>query len=178
MNAYDIGVMCGIALGAVIAIVVNRVLRKSGRMINGYDERQLAEQGRAAKWGMYALVIMIMCYGLIGSYLTRVTPLLACSCIGIIGISVYAGVCIAREAYFPFNGSLKVIRITLAIGIVNVIIAVIAFITGGVYDEDGMMRMQMINLVAGVDCIVVPLLGYFKAKSDAARLSDDEEPEE
>lgn len=173
--AFPIGVMCGI----VFVVIVKMRYSKNGNM-DVYDERQIAEQGRAAKWGFYSLMAMNCLYGCVGWMLDWLNTFEGVFLCMMVALGVYVGVCIYKEAYFPVNkNSYKLMMFTFAMGLLNLVIGILAFVgNGSPFDEDGVLLMQSINIMVGLICMVVPAAGYAKIRSGSKSLDDYDSEEE
>ncbi len=173
--AFPIGVMCGIVFVVIMKLRSNKTSRR-----DVYDERQLAEQGRAAKWGFYSLMVMNCLYGCFGWMLDCLNTFEGVFICMMVSIGVYVGVCIYKEAYFPVNkNSRKLMLFVFGMGLLNLVIGIMAFVrNGSLLDEDGILLMQSINIIVGVLCILIPIVSYVKIMRDGGSGDDSYSEEE
>lgn len=173
--AFPIGVMCGI-----VFVVIMKLRSNKSRAKDVYDERQIAEQGRAAKWGFYSLMVLNCLYGCFGWMLDWLNTFEGVFFCMMVSIGVYVGVCIYKEAYFPVNkNSYKLMLFVFAMGLINLVIGIMTFVrNGSLLDEDGILLMQSINIIVGVLCMLIPVIGYAKVKSGSGSGDDSYSEEE
>lgn len=171
----------GLMLGFIVAIVLVFAFRKKmlGREKPQYDERQLAEQGRAAKIAYYTLMSYIIIYGALLSVMeiTIASPLVVIFAGVLLSIVVYALVCIKNEAYFPINQSAsRWLYFLDIIGIINIAIFIInALAEGGILEADGSISTYIVNLLCGMVLLALSLVCRISMKK--AKEVDDEELE-
>ncbi|MBQ0005216.1 MAG: hypothetical protein KBS68_05070 [Clostridiales bacterium] len=173
--AYALGFVFGVAVAAGIIWLVKKFIWKGQKA--KYDERQLVEQGKAGKIGMYALMIYNVCYGLIDMVfgIENVSTFTAMVGGCIFAVLVYACVCIWNEAYFPINqSSKKWIILVAGLGILNIVIAVM-----NRSHLESILDGYAINFFAGIMCIVVDIVAIAKFQLvKKAAVEDDADDED
>lgn len=142
------GIAAGIAVAAVIVILVRTVLKKKTNVFsNEYDERQKVIQGEGYKIAYFTALILVALGGLI-SILTEKFPLsIPQFSIVVIWVSVcaYVTYCIAKDAYLSFRTKRKsIVILWLAIGIVNLAMSFVPMISGA---NSG---VAFVNLLTGI----------------------------
>lgn len=107
MNTNLIIVM-GMALIFLICVVIAVIKKKKGYLKCNYDERQKAIQGRAYKYGFFAIGIYQLFNGAICADTKPWADVLDMNFVGLaIGIFVYAFYAIWNDAYASVNENLK-----------------------------------------------------------------------
>ena len=117
---FYIGVLVGVAVGVLLVAKFRK--KMLGNEKAKYDERQLAEQGKASKYAYYMLMVYMFVFAFLESYdvIPFADPLIVAFAGIAISIMIYACICIKNEAYFPVNQSAKKwLHFLDAIGILN-----------------------------------------------------------
>lgn len=175
---FYIGMLVGIAVAALLVIKFRK--KMLGNEKAQYDERQLAEQGKAAKLAYYVLMIYIFVYAALQNLeiVTFVDPMIGAFAGIAISILIYACICIKNEAYFPINQSAKKwLHFLDAIGILNLVIFVLnVYGNGGMLEEDGSLTTSFINLLCAVLLLVLSIICRISMKKDN-EVEEDEESE-
>ncbi len=174
---YFIGFVVGVAVAVLLITIVRKKIFGSEKA--QYDERQLAEQGKAAKYAYYTLMIYIFLYAALESCEIPhfVSPMTGCFVGIVISILIYACICIRNEAYFPINQSAKKwLHFLDAIGILNLVIFVLnVWGNGGMLEEDGSLTTSFINLLCAILMLVISIICRITMKKNSE--VEDEEPE-
>lgn len=107
MNTNLITVMV-MALIFLICVVIAFIKKKKGYLKCNYDERQKAIQGRAYKYGFFAIGIYQLFNGAICADAKPWADVLDMNFVGLaIGVFVYASYAIWNDAYVSINENLK-----------------------------------------------------------------------
>ncbi|MDD6191265.1 MAG: hypothetical protein PUB75_06720 [Firmicutes bacterium] len=151
--AYGIGFICGLAFVFIAAFVFKKFFFRKKAV---YDERQKIEQGKACKAGFYFLLVYCMLFGIADNVFDfRLTQLPVMLGGALISVMIYAVYCIWKEAYFPINqSSIKWIVLLIALGIVNVFIAVMNISTSP--------QSTVINGMCAVMILIISIVSIIK----------------
>lgn len=170
----------GFAVGVVITVgaiwLVKKLLWKGQGKKAKYDERQLMEQGKAGKIGMYTLMVYNCLYGIVDMVFEPENVSTFTALVGgcILAVLIYACICIWNEAYFPINQSSKKWIVLLAfLGVLNVGIALM-----NREHLEGMIDGYAINMICGIMCLVVDAVALIKFQLVKKSAEADEEEEE
>lgn len=176
-NAYFYGLGLGLLLAVAAAVIVAVLERKSGVVGGRYDERQVAERGRAFRAGFFtalAALVLWACSSGAGIDLFDVPSGCAlCLCIAIL---VYAGVAIFRDAYLR-SGDRPGFHLILffALAAINLYPGVRA-IAKGSFLTDGRVTVEngcSVNFPVGVMLLAVAIMLLIKQLIDKRTERDD-----
>ena len=151
--AYGIGFICGLIFVVAAAFIIRKLIFRKKAV---YDERQKIEQGKACKAGFYFLLAYCLCFGFADNIFDfRFTQLPIMFGGALISVMIYAVYCIWKEAYFPINqSSIKWIVLLIALGIVNVFIAVMNISTSP--------QSTVINGMCAVMILIISIVSIIK----------------
>ena len=140
--------------------------RYSGKGRYQYDERQLAEQGKAGKYAMYTAMIAIFVCGILQDAGLEIGGIFgACCCIAI-SLTVFAGICIFKDAYFYTSRQPKVYMWYFgALGALLTASGIWRIVSGDVM-IDGVLTSGAICLPIGIMCIAIVLFIIIKRGMD------------
>lgn len=155
-TAYVLGVVCGIAVVALIAFVIGFILKKAQKTTPKYDERQEAVRGKVFKASYFTLLIYLLVWG----SFDVITGIVWCDTytgifIGaVLSVLVFAISSIFSGAYFRVGDKPGTfIGIFAFLGLVNLALG----ITRAVYGQiivDGKLTHNCISLLVGIMCLV------------------------
>lgn len=173
--AYTAGMAFGIAAGVVVVILLGKALKKHyGVDMNRYDERQKLAQGEAYKYGFYTLLILMFVH----AFVREVGMMFFESVAGeilliLMGVLVWAFVCMKREAYFSLDMQPKKFWIVYCVlGLVNVGFGIYNISDGDALVENGVLSNSSTNLIVGVFVFLMMALYAAVALTNGA---DDED---
>ena len=152
-----LGLVSGLALGIIIALVVLRLTKTNGRIKCEYDERQALIRGKGYKLSFFILLFYMVLYGLTTVMEIRIPAdnfvvMMLGVCLAVVAQVVY---CVWNEAYVSLNENpRKLIIAFVLIAVVNIAMGVSSVIEGTVV-VDGVLTFHCINLVAGIMCLLV-----------------------
>lgn len=109
----------------IIAILVYKLARRGEKNTN-FDERMELARGKGCYHAFLTILLLLGIYAVFPNQITRLgfTIPLACVLIICIGVFVFIAYTLWNDAYFAVNeNSKKVLRMTLALGAINGIIA-------------------------------------------------------
>ena len=164
--AYGLGFLCGILVVALAAAAVGAFVKKrQGKGPKGYDERQVAAQGRAAKAAYFTLLGYLLLYG----FFDVLTEIVWCDRFtgvfvgALISVAVYAVICIMEDAYFRVVDSTRTYIVLFAVvGVFNVALGV-AHMVEGDFAENGVLQCQnSMNFFCGL--MILTVLGAILVK--------------
>ncbi|BAL00185.1 hypothetical protein OBV_29860 [Oscillibacter valericigenes Sjm18-20] len=164
-----LGVLTGVAVGLLFVVV----LFKMKVLDMTFDERQKRARGQAFAWGFATLVICVAVYGLsdaiLGHWIDVLAACILCVCIA---VTVFAIVCIRKDAYLSLKERPRRIMLLFAVlAAVNLALGAI-YIRNGTLVENGMLTSRACNPITGIMLLVV--LAVYAAKY----LRDRKETEE
>lgn len=172
---YIIGFFFGISIIPLAVVLYKKVGKRDACT---YDERQKQGQFiayRASFWTLFATVLInAMVENLYGEWAPPMVSAFACC---IVSITVYACVCIAKDAYTPLNKNplhysllfLAIAVLNLAIGLINLYNTKLPY--GSVFSSG------MVNLMLAVALMVIDIVYTADTliKRRAAKESGEEE---
>ena len=167
MDAHTIGLFVGFASGILIAAVLLAFLMKKKVVDTSFDERQERARGIAFKYGFITLLACVVLYGLsdilLGRWCDAFTGGMICICIA---LTVFAGVCIRKDAYLSLNERPKNIVLLIVAGaVMNLALGLIPVFNGELM-EDGIVSFRAANLIAGVALLVILIIFVVKLSAD------------
>ena len=157
------GVISGVLIGLVIAVIMLRFVNKNKKMTAEYDEMQKLVRGRGYMYSFYTVLIFeaLMCVLSMGVELPAEQGVIHFVAI-IIGVTLHACYCIWHNAYVGLNMNLKRYVIIMAVvSAFNLWVAFTAWREGELF-SDGMFRAQTINLLCGLMFAVIGVVGLVK----------------
>ena len=115
-----VGVLSGVLIGLVIAVIMLRFVNKNKKMTAEYDEMQKLVRGRGYMYAFYTVLIFeaLMCVLSMGVELPAEQGVIHFVAI-IIGVTLHACYCIWHNAYVGLNMNLKryvIIMAVIAVG--------------------------------------------------------------
>ncbi|MDO4975962.1 MAG: hypothetical protein Q4E53_01755 [Eubacteriales bacterium] len=161
MNTYYLlGLFVGLFVGFLLIFSALKFTRTDRKRKLKYDERQIAAQGKAYKYGFFATLFANVLYGIAESstnYLLM-DPMAAMTICICIGVFVYAANGIWNDAYFALNERPKsIVIIFLAITVINLLPA-INNIRHGKMIVNGTLQSSCCNLACGLLILAVLLV--------------------
>lgn len=160
----------------LIAFLAEREKRsqKNGR----YDERQVAAQGSAFKWGFFTMMAYDLQYGLLSAGLGLVwcEPVVG-SLLGVLlGSAVYCMICILRDAYLRPTDSR-----TMSLVSINLLAACQLFLYFSNYSseppiQNGILKDSSVQLLFVVEALLIDLTFFIRSRMEK-REEQHEEPE-
>jgi len=165
---YIVGVILGLAVaGAGICILIY-LTTKNGSMKYDYDERQILARGKSFQSAFYTMVIYFMIYTAMHSgNLNLPIDYSLLAAIGVcLGVVVFAGNAIMKDAYFALNEKKKLLLVVffilgigdLALGIRNII--------AGIVIVNGVLTDEALPLVGGTMFVLLFAILLIKALMD------------
>ncbi len=161
---YAAGVVVGMALVAIVALVMKKVLKLNSRC-QDMDERQLLVQGKAYQVGFFAMMIANVLYGGVCEIM-EFSPLgtfggtFACMCVGLL---FFAGYSIFHDAYYGIHDSSK--KYMLIFGMLFVVMTcntIRIFSRGEGFVNGGLESYAAIELTMAVTMAAVLIMTLIK----------------
>ena len=148
-NSYVLGIAVGIAFGIMLVAFIFSYLKKKGKDICEYDERQKLAQLK----GWKAAFIAAVCFDIINAMAVDIfgpwASTMSC-CSLFIGVGAYGIVCIIKDAYTPLHKRAgRYILLLLALALVNIAIGALNCQSTGLI-KNGMLTMSWVNFFAAV----------------------------
>ena len=174
MDYKFIGVLCGLAIGLIIAWILMRMTKTNANKRCEFDERQKVARGDGYKYGFWTLVICNIIYGILSIGFPKFpmdTATIVFICI-VIAIVVHISYCIWHDAYFALNENRSRLMVLFAVvGVINICLGFWNLLAGEMI-QDGILNFRSINLICGVLFII--LFAEFLLKSKSGRIGDGE----
>ena len=174
---YMIGFLCGIAVVALVVLLIRFVFKKKNGVLCGeYDERQRAVQGRGYKYAYFTLMIAVVAGGLFDAWTgikwIELFPF-AVLCLWL-SLCVFVTYCIAKDAYVSFQAKRKVLILIFALSaLVNLGIALMEIICGNGIITDGCLNLTNANLFTGAASLQIALALCIRAIYERVRGEDE-----
>ncbi len=154
------GMLTGIAVGALVSIIILKLTKKDGKLKCRYDERQNTARGKGFKYGFYTALIGNLLYGLLISAVPEVPiePGAGVILIGLISTLVYVCYCIWCDSYFSLNENRT--RVLIALGVIsifNFFLGIRSLLTGEAF-ADGKLNFRSMNLFCGLMILIVLIM--------------------
>lgn len=158
-NSYVLGIAVGIAFGIMLIAFIFSYLKKKGKDICEYDERQKLAQLKGWKAAFIATVcfdiINAMAVDIFGPWASMIT--MSC-CSLFIGVGAYGIVCIIKDAYTPLHKRAgRYILLFLVIAAFNAVTGIMNCKRIGFFDE-GRLTVGWINLFAAALLIIIDIV--------------------
>ena len=171
-NAYAIGMVLGVTMGILIVALILVAARKENAAVHKYDERQIAVQGKAYKYGFFTMAVYyILLFTSMEAHIEIPceNSLLVFMGFGV-GVVVFAAYSIMKDAYFRLdeNKGMLIIMFTL-LAILNLVAGIAKLVRGSAITEGRLTFIGASNLVCGI--LLVFLLAVIMIK----RFKDKEE---
>ena len=170
---YMIGFLCGIAVVALVVLLIRFVFKKKNGVLCGeYDERQRAVQGRGYKYAYFTLMIAVVAGGLFDAWTgikwIELFPF-AVLCLWL-SLCVFVTYCIAKDAYVSFQAKRKVLILIFALSaLVNLGIALMEIFCGNGIITDGCLNLTSANLFTGAASLQIALALCIRAIYERVR---------
>lgn len=153
---HSIGYIIGLLAGILVGVGVVALLFKLRVVDTTFDERQERARGQAYKYGFWTLLACLMLYGVsdeaLGRWCDVLTGVMLC---GAVAITVFAAVCIVKDAYLSLKEKPRTVMTLFAvITLLNLGIGVLHMLDGSVV-EDGVLTAGAVNLICGVMVLVI-----------------------
>lgn len=163
------GVTCGLVVGIILVIIIMKTTTKDHSTKCKYDERQQLVRGKGFKYAFFTMMIYNFFFGLCFEFIfeKQIMDTGASMVLGAtIGMMVYAIYCIWNEGYISMNENPKKVMAALAIvGAANLCIG-IAELSGGQLIENGMLTIRSINLLIGMEVLIIVAVQLVKFALD------------
>jgi len=170
MNAYTLGVVCGILVVVLIAIICKLIWGKKQKAEEEFDERQLLERGNAYKLGFTAYMIEFAIYILLsladfGFEIPAEPTVLAVTAL-FIPLTIFCVYAVRHDAFMGYNVTSKKYYIVYILAFVaNLIPSIISLIEGNMI-EDGKLTFHTTNLLVAIMFGGILLALFVKNKED------------
>lgn len=170
---HPIGYIIGLLAGLLVGVGVVALLFKLRVVDTTFDERQERARGQAYKYGFWTLLACLMLYGIsdeaLGRWCDVLPGVMLC---GAAAITVFAAVCIVKDAYLSLKEKPRTVMILFAVvALMNLGVGVPRLLDGSVV-EDGVLTSGAVNLICGA--MVLVILAVYTANRLLARGEDGE----
>lgn len=167
---HSIGYLVGIFVGVLVGVGLVALLFKLKVMDMTFDERQERARGQAYKYGFWTLLACLMLYGIseeaLGRWCDVLTGVMLC---GAVAITVFAAVCIVKDAYLSLKEKPRtVMTLFAAIALLNLCVGGPRLLDGSMV-EGGVLTAGAVNLICGVMVLVILVIytvNYLLAKRE------------
>ena len=157
MSTLSTAWIIGIMVGAVLVVLLLKLINKNGKAKTEYDERQLIERGKAYKYGFFAALLTCAVLILLDTFET-ILPVLGMTTFFfpiMTGVVAQVSYSIFHDAYEGLNTNMgRFIVVMAIISVFNIFLAVARFVRAGIL-EDGKLCPQFMNLMCGILLFIV-----------------------
>lgn len=168
MIEKNMGFVFGVFLGLIIVCLLFKFANKDGKIKTEYDERQEAVRGIGYKYAFWTYTTLMGIFTVYDMAFGSKIPLfaLAFSAIVIAGI-VLSLYCIIKGAYWGQNNNKKIyIIIFIVAGVINIISAVSAILSGTMI-VDGVIQVAYMNLICGIMMAIIGVAIAISSKKES-----------
>ena len=167
---YMIGFLCGIAVVALVVLLIRFVFKKKNGVLCGeYDERQRAVQGCGYKYAYFTLMISVVAGAVFDVWtgIKWIEPFpFAVLCLWL-SLCVFVTYCISKDAYISFQAKRKFLILIFAISaLVNLGIALMELICGDGLITGGCLNLSSANLFTGAASLQIAIALVVRAIYD------------
>ena len=172
-TSYILGFLCGLAVVALIVLLLRLVLKKKDGVFCGeYDERQKAIQGRGYKYAYFTMMISIVAGGLFdactGIKWIELFPF-TILCLWI-SLCVFVTYCISKDAYVALQARRKVLIVIFMVSaLMNLGIALMEIFCGNGILTNGCLNLSSANLFTGAASLQIAIALIVRAIYDRVR---------
>lgn len=171
---HNMGMMLGLLTGVAVGLLIVVLLFKKKVLDMTFDERQERARGQAFARGFVTLVVCVAVYGIsdaiLGHWINVLAGCMLCVCVA---VTVFAIVCIRKDAYLSLKERPRQIMALFAVlAAVNLAIGAI-YVYNGTLVENGMLTFRACNPIAGVMMALV--LAVYAVKYLRDRKETEEE---
>lgn len=158
-NSYVLGIAVGIAFGIMLVAFIFSYLKKKGKDICEYDERQKLAQLK----GWKAAFIAAVCFDIINAAVVEARGpwsgmMVMAICSLYVGVGAYGIVCIIKDAYTPLHKRAgRYMLLFLVIAALNAVTGMMNCKNIGFFDE-GRLTAGWINLFAAALLIIIDIV--------------------
>lgn len=173
-DARSLGMVVGVLLDCVFAVMIFKFANRNGKAATKYDERQSVLRGRGYMYGFYAVLICEALMVTLSSmrWEIPVEREVLHFLIIIVGIFVQVSYCVWKDAYWGLNNDKRRYTIVfLAIGILNLITSLRSFMDGSML-TDGKLQASFLPLLCSVVLILLGLELAIKELVDKQKEGD------
>lgn len=174
---YVLGMNCAIVIGVLgIAYLVRK---KMGFMNVEYDERQKIIQGIGYKYGFFTMMISCMLYGMAtGFCVVPVHPTVMILACVFLGVGVFGGYCIWKEAYFGIHANNKSTIVVMVLVVAANALSTVSHMISGTIMEDGVIGINALNVLCAIFFLamlsVIAVKSWTISKADGGSKEEDE----
>ena len=167
MNNYNpaktYGLIIGIVIGALISVALIISINKNHSLRTEYDEMQKKARGEAYMYGFFSVLVLEALLGVAESFgPLPMEPLVSRFLVILFGVGVQASYSIWHDAYVGLNTQTgKFLGIMIAVALVNLAIAVLAWVSGNMV-VNGVLQTPFANFMVCVLFMVLAVLGVLK----------------
>ncbi|SDA43992.1 hypothetical protein SAMN02910368_00504 [Lachnospiraceae bacterium G11] len=168
-KAVVVGALFGLIFGGFLAALLMVLGTRDDKNVPKYDERQIAEQGKAYKYGFFTALMMlalVACSGLLQIEIPMEQSML-CTFVVVVMVAVMATPLIMKDAYFSLRENKRFLIIVVGIlGLVNLAIGVGAIASGRIMADGKVSFMGGANLAAAALLIYIEIAIIIKSIID------------
>ena len=163
-----ISIVCGVIVGLLLVLLIVTISRDENAVAKKYDERQIAEQGKAYKYGFFSMFAALFVTMMLGDVLIQYAEMGLVIFIDIlIGASVMITYSIMHDAYFRLDESRRFYIIFFAfMAVFNIGIGIVHIVKGDIFDNGVLDMTGNMNLVCGIFILYVMMILLIKKLRD------------
>ena len=175
-NSFIAIIFIGVLFGVILGLITISLFSTDNKAKPAYDERQQVARYKSGFYGFFAVISLVILWGLLEMAHITVPAQNSAICFTIvtIGLLVMVSVGIWNDGYFAMNQNKKGLRIFLGIwGILQLALGVIAMLRGAIV-ENGILNYRVITFELGIVLTFLSVLSLVKDYKDAGEDEDEE----
>ena len=176
MNAVaSYGMVFGLMVGLVIAVILLKFANKDHRFKTQYDERQESIKGRGYKYSFYTLACLEAALAIleVGDISFGIERYLVHFIVLLISFAVLCVHSIWNGTYWGLNNNRKRYTAIIVIAIALNLIPVIASIANGTLAKEGFNSLPLLNVIVLIWMAVIGICALVKKAFDAKENEED-----
>lgn len=153
---YHVGMACGILVGALVGLLLVRLMFKYKLLDKTFDERQELARGKAFKCAFFTLLVSLYVYAIVddcvGRWCDTLVGVTICMAVSLL---VFAVICINKDAYLSLRERPRQVMVLFALlGIFNLGLGGI-YLSQGELIEEGILTLRAVNPIVGAMSLVI-----------------------
>ncbi|MBO4506428.1 MAG: hypothetical protein J5728_08395 [Lachnospiraceae bacterium] len=163
-----ISIACGAVLGFLLVLLIVTISRNENAAAKKYDERQIAEQGKAYKYGFFTMFAFLFITMILGDVLAQYAEMGLVIFIDVmIASCVMVTYSIMHDAYFRMDESRRFFIIFFAfMAVFNIGIGIVHIIRDEIFENGVLDMTSNMNLICGIFILYVMIVLLIKKLRD------------
>ena len=167
MNKYELGrsagLVFGLLVGLVLAVILLRYMNRDHRVKTEYDEMQKNIRNQGYCFGFYTVLIFEAILCLVPSFIRiPAEPIVVHFLPIFLGVTVHASYCIWKDAYVGLNTNLKrYLAVAVLASLINFLAFFMAWKNGSLV-VDGILQGPFVNLLCALMFAIIGIVGLLR----------------